>query len=234
MNAIVNTTTSLNMNEVAAKLNAGTLADVLDGYGVNGVLHHRVTKLSGETKNVLAQAVTVRWERVRKGKSIIDKQSSTWEQVKDFLVPQVRDGSGKIYVAGGHQFIDNMALAGGLSCTHFQNINFEAVVLGGAVRDAQILEKLTLPVLASNYSPADTQGSYRVAEIHTYCDIDDVRIFENDWIFIDQTGVIVIPQAISEQVFADALAIESVEDNMVERLNRGEHLFDIVEKSERI
>lgn len=225
---------NFNPQEAAARLNSGTLADVLDGHGFNGVITHQVGQLSGRQKNILAQAHTVHWERVRKGKSIMAQQDATWHQVKHFLLPEVTDGNGKVYVGGGAHLIQDMALAGGLSCTHFDNIGFEAVLLGGAVRDAQMLKTLDLPVLATNYGPADTQGAYRVAHTGQYCDIGEVRIHENDWIFIDQTGVVVIPQQLAQTVLQEALDIESVEDNMVERLRNGEHLFEIVEKAQRI
>lgn len=221
-------------DNLSLKLHAGTIADVLDGKGYWGVLPSQVIGKQN-TRPVLGQACTVRWAPVRKPASIMAPQGSTWNAVAQFLVPEIEDGSGKIYVAGVEDgLLTEFALAGGFSCGHFQRIGFEAIVLGGAVRDAHALELLDIPIWATNYAPADTQGNYQVKETGTWCRIGNVTIAEGDWIFADQTGIVCIPKDMFSEVVSLCLAVESTEQEIERRVAAGERLYDIVQSLGRL
>lgn len=222
------------IDELRLKLHSGTIADVLDGQGFWGVLPSQVVGKKN-TRPVLGKACTVRWAPVRKPSSIMAPQGSTWDAVAEFLLPQIDDGAGKVYVAGVEDgLLTEFALAGGFSCGHFQRIGFEALVLGGAVRDAHALEPLDIPIWATNYAPADTQGNYQVKETGTWCRIGNVTIHEGDWIFADETGVICIPQDMFGEVIGLCLAVENTEQEIERRVAAGERLYDIVQSLGRL
>lgn len=224
----------LKVEDLAMKLHSGTIADVLDGKGFWGVLPSQVI---GKTnaRPVLGQACTVRWSPVRKPSSIMAPQGSTWDAVAQFLLPDIDAGKGKIYVAGAEDgLLTEFALAGGFSAGHFERIGFEAIVLGGAARDAHVLEELDIPIWATNYAPADTQGNYQVKETGTWCRIGNVTIHEGDWIFADKTGVICIPQRIFPDVIDLCLTVESTEQEIERRVAAGERLYDIVQSLGRL
>ncbi|MFD1744679.1 RraA family protein [Rhizobium helianthi] len=224
----------IDLDDLSRKLHAGTIADVLDGKGFWGVLPSQVVG-KANTRPVLGKACTVRWAPLRKPSSIMAPQGSTWDAVADFLLPNIEDGTGRIYVAGVEDgLLTEYALAGGFSCGHFQRIGFEAMVLGGAVRDAHAVELLTIPVWATNYAPADTQGNYQVKETGTWCRIGNVTVNEGDWIFADQTGIICIPSALFSEVISLCLAVESTEQEIERRVAAGERLYDIVKSLGRL
>jgi regulator of RNase E activity RraA len=67
-----------------------------------------------------------------------------------------------------------------------------------------------------------------VAEVGTWCPIGNVRILTGDWIFADESGVIVIPQDKADQVFTKAAEVAGTEEAIESRASSGEDVFDIV------
>ncbi|PRB80661.1 dimethylmenaquinone methyltransferase, partial [Pseudomonas cedrina] len=113
------------------------------------------------TGPVFGIAYTVRWAPVRKPRDIMAAQPSTWNDVKHFLAPEVKSGRGKIYVGGvDNGVLTELALAGGFSAADFNLRGFEGIILGGAIRDAHVIKQLSIPVWATNFTPADTQGNF--------------------------------------------------------------------------
>lgn len=218
-------------------LHSGTLADVLDGVAHYGGFPSIIRQINQSTRlKFLGKAYTVRWAPTRKASDIKAPQASTWEQVKEFLVPNCVDGSGLVYVAGTDTgaLVTELALAGGFSATDFCKRNFVALVLGGAIRDAHIISQLDIPVWSTNYIPADTQGSYRVMETGTWCNVGGQIVQTGDWIFGDETGIIKIPALELEKVITESFAVENIEHEILQRVSKGETLFEVVEALGRL
>jgi regulator of RNase E activity RraA len=218
------------------RINSGTLADVLDGLGLFGGFPSAIHALNHPQARFIGRAYTVRWAPTRKSASIVAPQASTWEQVRDFLAPACPDGKDLVYVAGTETgaLITELALAGGFSTTDFQLRGFAALVLGGAIRDAHVIQRLELPVWATGFIPADTQGSYRVVECGTWCNVGGQRVASGDWVFGDETGLINIPVAIAEKVFGTANGVEAIEARLSERIAAGSTLLNAVEELGRL
>ncbi len=192
-------------------------------------------RLSRGTEMFVGTALPVRWAPVRKGPRITEASPSTWTQVSDFLVPEVVDGTGQVYIAGAGPVLTEAALAGGLSLTYLADVvRFEGVVLGGAIRDRAVVEAAEFPVVASNFVPTDTQGSYRVESVGDSCVIDNVLIRAGDWIFSDGNGTVIVPPSHLAEVMAAATAVELVEQRILERLRAGERLPKVVDEVGRI
>jgi regulator of RNase E activity RraA len=219
-----------------AGLSTCAVVDVLDGMGVTAaVLPTGLTPQSGTSALVYGAAYTVSWVPVRKQASIHAPGPSTWQQVRAFLVPELTDGRGKVYVGGAGELLTHAALAGGMSVTYLlEQLGFEAVVLGGAVRDRAVVEAMNRPVIASNFVPTDTQGAYRVSETGTECRIGDVRIVTGDWVFTDGNGTVVVREDIVEEVLKRAVAVEDAEASILRQLRAGRPLPAIVDEGGQI
>jgi regulator of RNase E activity RraA len=100
-----------------ARLGTSTIADVLDAFGIDGVLSSEIRPCNVTTHHIVGYAYTVRWVQARKTHDILASQSSTWDQVKQFLVPDIVQGCSHVYVAGAGPLLTNAALVGGLSAT---------------------------------------------------------------------------------------------------------------------
>ncbi|HEY6798668.1 MAG TPA: hypothetical protein VI248_28655 [Kineosporiaceae bacterium] len=217
-------------------LSTATVSDVLDGLGIgNAVLPARLRRFCGGERMFHGSAYTVSWVPTRKGPDITAAGDSTWHQVRDFLVPDVEDGRGLVYVSGAGPLVTEAALAGGLSCTYFTaQLRFEGVVLGGAVRDAAAVGRLERAVVASNLVPADSQGAYRVDDVGGRCVIGSVLVTTGDWVFSDLNGTVLVPAERLDDVLDAAVGIESSERRISERVAAGERLPHVVDTIGRI
>ncbi|HFD32391.1 MAG TPA: RraA family protein [Gammaproteobacteria bacterium] len=213
-------------------INSSTVSDVMDSMNLYGVLNHKLKRLSGNNKTIIGYAYTVDWKPVRKSSNIMSSQPSTWEQVKGFLVPEIDNGIGKIYVSGAGSLLTSAALAGGMSSTYFENLGFEGMVLGGATRDANELCKLDIPVVATNYIPTDTQGSYFVSDTGSYTTIEDIRIVTGDIIISDLTGTVCIPSKHARGILTRSMEIDLIENDMHGSLSN--NLVHLIESNGRI
>ncbi|EFB73159.1 4-hydroxy-2-oxoglutarate aldolase [Providencia rustigianii] len=216
------------------KISTSTIIDILDGLKSGDVLSHQLLSLNITNYYTVGQAYTVQWRLVKKGKSITDKQPSTWEQVRQFLVPELNSADGLVYVAGAGDLLKHAALAGGMSCTYFQKLGFNAIILGGAVRDISELRELDIPVIASNIIPSDTQGAYCVSETGTSCRIEDNIIHTGDLIISDENGSVVIPFNLIDKVISEAISISSTENTMLTKIKSGQRLPELINETGRI
>ncbi|MCU4528182.1 RraA family protein [Acinetobacter pittii] len=225
------------MNEESffSNFHTPTIADVLDSMGIWGVLDPSIIPVNKLNSPFYGRAITVKWAPVRKPASIVELQNSTWNNVKDFLLPKISDGSGLVYVAGvDNGLLPTLALAGGFSASHFERIGFKGMILGGAIRDAHVIEKIKIPIFATNFTPADTQGNYRVSEVGTSCNVGHVTINTGDYIFADKSGCVVVPAAVINQVIIAVNETENRELDIQSRIEAGDSLYTIVAELGRL
>ncbi|HCM63064.1 MAG TPA: dimethylmenaquinone methyltransferase [Morganella sp. (in: Bacteria)] len=206
----------------------------MDGFKTGSALSYKLTSFNCHDYYMAAQAYTVQWKIIRKGSSILAPSESTWEQVRDFLVPEVCNAENMVYVAGSGECIRDAALAGGMSCTYFEKLGFEGVILGGAVRDGQDLNALTIPVIATNLTPTDTQGAYYISETGGSCRIEQTTVHTGDLIVADINGVVIVPYEFIDPVLNKALEITDIENDMLLKIQHGERLPDLISKTGRI
>lgn len=216
------------------KISSSTVIDILDGMTAGDALTPTIKSINSPEHYFVGQAYTVTWKMVRKGCDILQSQPSTWSQVQRFLVPELKDAAGLVYVAGAGPLLTHAALAGGMSCTYFEQLGFAGVVLGGAVRDLRELNQLSMPVLASNPIPTDTQGAYWVAETGTHCQIEQVTIQSGDLIVSDINGTVVVPLALTAKLLKQALSIDTTENAMLDKIRQGARLPELIAITGRI
>jgi regulator of RNase E activity RraA len=155
--------------------------------------------------------------------------------VRGFLVPDISDGQGQVYVAGAGALLTHAALAGGMSVTYLlEQVGFHAVVLGGAVRDRAVVEVMDRPVVASNFVPTDTQGAYRVSETGTACRIGDVCVTTGDWVFTDGNGTVVVRDDVVVDVLEKAMEVERAEASVLQQIRSGRSLAEIIDEGGQI
>ena len=215
----------------AGELTTCAIADALDGLGLpDRILHHGLRRMDPGSEMFFGSAYPVSWTKTRKTREITAASPGTWSEVRDFLVPDLSEGRGLVYVAGAGDLVVDAALAGGLSITYFQRqLGLEGVVLGGAVRDRAQVLKAGIPVVASNFIPTDTQGAHRVASVGEECVIMNVVVKRNDWVFSDENGTAVVPQAHVEDVLRLATELESREARVLRGIEGGRRLPDMID-----
>lgn len=102
-------------------------------------------------------------------------------------------------------------------------------IIDGLTRDSLFTRNLqNLAVFAQGYSPKDIKGRGRVQSTDVEITIQGVTISPGDWIYGDSDGVVVIPQAAQKELFERVSAVIDDEQDIVDRIDRGESISTIL------
>lgn len=100
-------------------------------------------------------------------------------------------------------------------------------VTDGLVRDVRQIREMRFPVFCGGIGPLDTKGRARMVERDVPVVCAGVEVRPGDLVFGDVDGVVVIPQAVEQEVVRLALEKVSGENRSREALLRGEKLGDV-------
>lgn len=71
-------------------------------------------------------------------------------------------------------------------------------------RDSAFIEKLGFPVFCGYYTPLDIVGKWAATAFEHPITIGDVTIHSGDYVLADRDGIVIIPQALVEEVTVEA------------------------------
>lgn len=97
----------------------------------------------------------------------------------------------------------------------------------GLARDLRHIRRMRFPVFCGGIGPLDSKGRGMVTKIDVRVACAGIAVDPGDWIFGDVDGVIVIPDAIAEEVIVRALDKVGRETTVREELERGDRLADV-------
>ena len=103
-------------------------------------------------------------------------------------------------------------------------------IVDGFVRDVRKIEEIGFPVFAAGMRPVDSAGRGIVTAYNVPVECGEVIVHPGDFVFADFDGVVVIPQALIEEVIA--LAKQKVERENISRaeLAEGAYLRDVFKR----
>ncbi len=113
------------------------------------------------------------------------------------------------------------ALWGGLMSTRAKARGAVAAAVNGAIRDFEQIEKLGFPVFGSYRCVKDIRRRGYMAEYNVPVTIGGIRIESNDVVFGDANGVVVIPQAHFDEVYAELVKSIEGEHKTAQGLTEG-------------
>lgn len=193
------------------KLNVPAVSDVLDKMGCwNHIMRNDIRPLKMEHK-VAGPAFTMFGTSDReldKSKHLIVKAID--EFVPDHVIVLATNGD----VCTGHwgKLLTNAAIGHGMT----------GGVLDGGIRDTKQIMALNFPIFHRYFSPGDARGRFNVIEYQTPTLVGGIMVNPGDFILGDCDGVIVIPQEIAEEVLITSERTESTENEIRDRIRRGE------------
>jgi 4-hydroxy-4-methyl-2-oxoglutarate aldolase len=129
------------------------------------------------------------------------------------LIDDLKPGDVAVLACGGPTEI--IAPWGELLTTASRARGAVGAVTDGLVRDARIITRMRFPVFHGGFRPLDSKGRGKMGARDTEVVCGGVACRSGDLVFGDQDGVVVIPQAISEQVIARA--IEKIDSENITR-----------------
>lgn len=119
------------------------------------------------------------------------------------------------------------AVWGELASTCAKEKGIVGAVIYGATRDIDVLLHLDFPVFALETLPNAGNPS-GIGEINTDLRIGNYLISPGDFIFADESGVVVIQQSIFSDVILETLKIKIKEFKIIKQLKNGKSLSEIV------
>ena len=79
------------------------------------------------------------------------------------------------------------------------------VVIGGCSRDSGATDRMNFPVFSHGPSPCDCKGKVTLDSVGQPVVIDRVKVSQNDLVFADEGGVVVIPSLIEDAVISEVI-----------------------------
>jgi len=126
-----------------------------------------------------------------------------------------------------------LAMAGELFASEARRKGLAGIVIDGACRDTSKLLTITLPVYARSVSPMAGRVE-RLAEPAESVLCGGVTVNTGDWLVGDRDGIVVIGEDRIEALLDRAETIQAAEAVVLERIERGESLFDMLNLDEHL
>ncbi len=116
---------------------------------------------------------------------------------------------------------------GELASVCAKNNGIKATVVYGSVRDLDAILTMDYPIFAYGYAP-NAGKPLGLGDIGIDLNIEGMKISPGDFIFGDETGVVIIPKQFFKEVMLETLKIKIKEQNIINLINSGKSLSQIV------
>ena len=189
----------------------GALADILDELGHRQhTLPHTIQSLvPGQI--VAGRALTILGEP-----SMVEDMDIVYPPILHML-GAIRQGDVLVY-----QPNDNVsAHLGELSSETAKLRGARGAVIDGGARDTEYIQRLGFPVFARYKTPLDVRGRWRLVETDVPITIGSVTIHPGDFVCGDRDGVVIIPQAMAEDVITRAEQVVDSENQVRKAILNG-------------
>jgi len=100
----------------------------------------------------------------------------------------------------------------------------------GLIRDTAAIRSLGFPVFSAGSIPLDSRGRHEIIEHGIPVVVDGIRIEPGDLIVADSDGVVVVPEAIVEEIVTQALAKRATENLFRDAVAEGMLTTDAYER----
>ena len=118
------------------------------------------------------------------------------------------------------------AIWGELASTNARENGIVATAVYGSVRDLDALKHGDYPIFACSFvSNAGTPLG--LGEVNIKLNIENMVISPGDFFFGDETGVVIIPQSLFNEVMVQTLAVKLKEETIINMLKEGKSLSEI-------
>jgi len=204
------------VERLAAIPYTGAISDILDEMGFTAqVLPHDIQAI--ERGHTLAgRALTILGEPT----SSIDPEVIFVPFLK--MLGDVK--AGDVLVS---QPNDNVAAhLGELSSETAQHRGARGAVIDGGARDTDYIFKIKFPIFARYTTPSDIVGRWRLVDYNVSIQIGRVKMDPGDYVVGDRDGVLVIPQAVAEEVVTRAEQVVQTENLVRKAILEGMHPLD--------
>ena len=209
--------------EIVEKLYSAVLSDVMDGLGL-------MEQALKPFVRPLDEAMVL-FGRARTGLYMPRYQVAEGEDpyaVEIALVDDLRPGEVAVLACGGPT--DRIAPWGELLSTAAQVRGAAGCLTDGLVRDTRAIREMGFPVFHGGIGPLDSKGRGKMMEMDCRVVCAGASVARGDWVFGDPDGVVIVPQAAAEEVFARALEKVAAENRTRDELRAGRTLREVFDQ----
>ena len=125
------------------------------------------------------------------------------------------------------------ALVGELFSTEAQRRGLSGIIVDGPVRDVEMLRKLEIPVFAKSYCPC-SGTTKKMMETQTEIQCGGIAVAPEEVVFGDEDGIIVASIAQLIDLVPSAIQIQKAEEAIVDKIQEGECLIDMLNFKEHV
>ncbi|MGE5619767.1 MAG: RraA family protein [Sphingomonadaceae bacterium] len=198
-------------DQIEEKLYTAVLADTMDDMGYrNQVMRYDIRPLYPEAK-IVGRAATM-----------LGVQAYTIPaepyKLELALLDDLKPGEVVLCTMQGPK---TSSVWGELLSTHTRAKGGRGAIIDGLTRDAWGIIAMKFPVFATGLTPADSKGRCDIISIRQPIEVGGVIVHDGDLVFADQDGCLAIPQAIEDEVIAQAMEKVTGENKVRELLSRG-------------
>ncbi|WP_296887239.1 RraA family protein [uncultured Methanobrevibacter sp.] len=119
------------------------------------------------------------------------------------------------------------AIWGELASTCAKNSGVKATLVYGCVRDLDALLYMDYPIFACGFRP-NAGKAFGFGEINVDLTLESMEISAGDFLYGDETGVVIIPEELFTQVMNKTFEIKLKEKKITDMLNSGMSLSQVV------
>ena len=202
-------------------LNAAVLSDTLDSLGLMQQAMKPFMRPLDDTLQLIGRARTGLYMPMY----ALPEPGQNPYEVEIALVDDLAPGEVVVLACDGPT--ERIAPWGELLSTASAARGATGCVTDGLVRDVRQIREMRFPVFCGGIGPLDTKGRARMVDRVVPVMCAGVSLRSGDLVFGDVDGVVVVPQAVEQEVVRRALDKISGENQSREALQRGEKLADV-------
>lgn len=220
------------MNEILREKLAGvsvaTLATALFKRGLRNQVIQGVHPITAKGRNMVGPAFTLRYIPAREDRN----------QLAEFRNPEHPQRVAVETCPAGHVLVmdsrkdPRAASAGDILVTRLMVRGVAGVVTDGGFRDAATIGALDIPAYHTRPSSPTNLTLHEALDLNMPIGCGDVAVFPGDIVVGDDDCVIVIPQAIAEEVADEAVEMTAYEDFVVEQVKAGTPIIGLYPKTQ--
>jgi 4-hydroxy-4-methyl-2-oxoglutarate aldolase len=215
----------LDWPDIAARfkrLYTPAVCDVLDEYELrHQYVHHsirpldRTLMLAGPAFTIVGMANSTRDRTKRMGPRVIDSFVPHVVACYDTMGEEQTGVWGELWSAG----------AAKRGCV--------GAVVDGGIRDTAYIRRAKFPIFHKFTMPGDAVGRFNIVDFGCPVSIGGVRVEPGDYVFGDEDGVVMIPNALTLEVLAKAEAVCAKENKIRDAIEENASLADLYVKFEK-
>jgi 4-hydroxy-4-methyl-2-oxoglutarate aldolase len=204
-----------------AALDTPAVSDARDRLGLPNGVAYGLRRLAGDPA-LSGNVVTIALEPITAG---ADPVSARTRHLGTAAVDACGPGDVMVVAHGGRT---TMAGWGGVLSAAASVRGIEGVIIDGAARDVDEAIDLSFPIYAMGAVPVTARGRVRERDWNVPIEVCGIAVAPGDWVIADSSGVVFIEAAHAEQVVSNAEVIVRAERAMVERVNHGVAVSEVM------